>query len=128
MKYLSDSLAFSLDRAEIPEGFLSLTRLPVIITVGLTGVGKSTVIELLGKEVAFTLLPNRRVLTDEVIVASLQREAGESVGPGADRLKRFEYTAQYREKNAGAWPMPWGRWWLGRLRGVGNFFLMGCGG
>lgn len=101
MKYLNDNLAFSLDPAEIPEGFLPLTRLPVIIMVGLTGVGKSTVIELLGKEVAFTLLPNRRALTDEIIIASLQREAGEPVGSVADRLKRFEYTARYREKHSG---------------------------
>jgi AAA domain len=101
MKYLNDTLAFSLDPTEIPEGFLPLTHLPVIIIVGLTGVGKSTVIELLGQEVAFTLLPNRRALTDEIIIASLQREAGEPVRPVADRIKRFEYTARYREKNPG---------------------------
>jgi hypothetical protein len=34
MKYLNDSLAFRLDPAETLEGFLSLTRLPVIILVG----------------------------------------------------------------------------------------------
>ena len=81
MKYLNDTLAFSLAPVEIPEGFLPLTRLPVIIMVGLTGVGKSTVIDLLGKEVAFTLLPNRRALTDEIIIASLQKEAGEPIRP-----------------------------------------------
>lgn len=101
MKYLDDTLAFSLDPAEIPEGFLPLTHLPVIIMVGLTGVGKSTVIDLLGKEVAFTLLPNRRALTDEIIIASRQKEAGEPVQRVTDRIKRFEYTARYREKNPG---------------------------
>ena len=101
MKYLNDTLAFSLDPAEIPEGFLPLTHLPVIIMVGLTGVGKSTVIDLLGKEVTFTLLPNRRALTDEIIIASLQKEAGEPIRPVTDRIKRFEYTARYREKHPG---------------------------
>jgi hypothetical protein len=101
MKYLNDTLAFSLDPAEIPEGFLPLTHLPVIIIVGLTGVGKSTVIDLLGKGVAFTLLPNRRALTDEIIIASLQKEAGEPVQRVSDRIKRFDYTARYREKNPG---------------------------
>jgi hypothetical protein len=101
MKYLNDTLAFSLDPAEIPEGFLPLTHLPVIIMVGLTGVGKSTVIDLLGKEVAFTLLPNRRALTDEIIIASLQKDAGEPIRPVTDRIQRFEYTAQYRQKHPG---------------------------
>ena len=101
MKYLNETLAFSLDPTEIPEGFLPLTHLPVIIMVGLTGVGKSTVIDLLGKEMAFTLLPNRRALTDEIIIASLQREAGESIGIVTNRIKRVEYTARYREKNPG---------------------------
>src|SRR5262249_22497205 len=121
MKYLNDSLALSLDPAEIPAGVLSLTRRPGVFFVGLIGGGKSTVIELLGKEVAFTLLPNRRVLTDEIIVASLQREAGQPVGPVADRLKRFEYTAQYREKNAGGMAHALGQVVVRAAEGDGQF-------
>lgn len=101
MKFLNDTLAFSFDSIEIPESFLPLTQLPLLILVGLTGVGKSTVIDLLAKTLPFTLLPNRRELTDEIIIASLQKEAGEPIKPVADRLKRFEYTARYRAKYAG---------------------------
>jgi hypothetical protein len=70
--------------------------------VGLTGVGKTTTLELLAQSgVMFTLLPNRRKITDEVIIASLQREDGETPYPVTDRIARFDYTARYRAKHPG---------------------------
>lgn len=79
-----------------------LTGLPLVILVGLTGVGKSTALaQLANTGIDFTLLPNRRTLTDEIIIAALQREAGELLRPVTDRLARFEYTARYRAKYPG---------------------------
>ncbi len=79
-----------------------LTDLPLVILVGLTGVGKSTTLaQLAAREVNFSLLPNRRTLTDEIIIPALQREAGETPRPVTDRLARFEYTAGYRAKYPG---------------------------
>lgn len=102
MKFLAEAVAFAFEADKIPAGFQLLTEMPVIILVGLTGVGKSTVLELLPENgLPFTLLPNRRDITDQIIIASLQAEAGETPYPVTDRLERFEYTARYRAKFPG---------------------------
>lgn len=102
MKYLTVAVAFTLDADTIPVGFQPLVELPLVIMVGLTGVGKSTVLNLLPENgVKFTLLPNRRDVTDQIIITSLQMEVGEPVVPVTDRLERFEYTARYRDKFPG---------------------------
>ncbi|RMF03198.1 MAG: hypothetical protein D6768_06510, partial [Chloroflexi bacterium] len=101
MKFLSDNLAFSTHPADFPAGFAPLATLPLVILVGLTGVGKSTVVAGLQRRVPFTLLPNRRALTDDTIIAAMQTEAGRPVQLETDRLKRFEYTARYRQKYPG---------------------------
>jgi hypothetical protein len=80
----------------------SLSPLRKLVIVGLTGVGKTTTLELLANRgVMFTLLPNRRKITDEVIIATLQREGGQLPQPVTDRITRFEYTARYRAKHPG---------------------------
>lgn len=85
-----------------PSHFKALTELDLIVMVGLTGVGKTTVLTLLKKtDLVFTLLPNRREITNEIIIASLQKEAGETPYLVTDRVKRFEYTARYRAKHPG---------------------------
>lgn len=102
MRFLADAVAFAAEADPIPAGFQALTGLPLVIMVGLTGVGKSTVLEMLPKNgVNFTLLPNRRDVTDEIIIASLQLEAGEPLHLVTDRVERFEYTARYRTKFPG---------------------------
>mgnify|MGYP005860278063 FL=1 len=79
-----------------------MTELPLVILVGLTGVGKSTtLVQLANMRVNFSLLPNRRAMTDEIIIAAIQREAGELARPVTDRLARFDYTARYRAKYPG---------------------------
>ncbi|MCB0211723.1 MAG: AAA family ATPase [Anaerolineae bacterium] len=80
---------------------LPLNQTELVILVGLTGVGKTTVTDALQKHITFTLLPNRRQVTDEFIIASLQKEDGEAVHPVTDRLKRLEYTARYRAQYPG---------------------------
>jgi dephospho-CoA kinase len=93
---------FSTDTAILPRHYESLTSLPIMIIVGLTGVGKTTALTQLAHYGAgFTLLPNRRKITDEVIIGSLQREAGLPPAPVTDRVARFEYTARYRAKYPG---------------------------
>jgi hypothetical protein len=102
MKFLNKEVAFSLEADNLSADFHPLIELPLVIMVGLTGVGKSTVLELLPEQgLKFTLLPNRRDITDQIIIASLQAEAGQPVGPVTDRLERFEYTARYRDKFPG---------------------------
>ncbi len=70
----------------------------IIFIVGLTGVGKSTTLEALkGSDVTFTLLPNRRKLTDEIIIPAMQQKQGLPIEPIKDRVKRFEFTRSYRK-------------------------------
>lgn len=102
MKFLDEIVGFPLADEVPPDNFRPLTELPFVILIGLTGVGKSTVLDLLRqKGVEFTLLPNRRDIADQIIIASLQKEDGQSFYPVLDRVKRFEYTARYRAKYAG---------------------------
>lgn len=74
----------------------------LFIMVGLTGVGKTTVINRLGESgVSFRLLPNRRELTDEVIISELRKMDGDPPTQVSDRLKRFEYAARFRKLHPG---------------------------
>ena len=74
----------------------------LLVLMGLTGVGKSTAVGALqASGTAFTLLPNRRALTDERIIPEMQRAAGKPVAPVKDRLERFELTRRYREQYPG---------------------------
>jgi dephospho-CoA kinase len=69
----------------------------LVFIVGLTGVGKSSTLNALGLPRHITLLPNRRVLTDEMIIPQVQKQLGEPVTKVVDRLERFRLTATYRE-------------------------------
>ena len=87
---------------ELPAGIKPLTELALTIMIGLTGVGKTTVLRLLvDNGFPLTILPNRREITDKIIIASLQDKDGQTSHPVTDRLARFEYTARYRAKYAG---------------------------
>lgn len=101
MKYLTDTLALPADFEPIPPAFQTITGLPLVILVGLTGVGKSTVVDELQRQLDFSLLPNRREITDAIIITAEQSAANESHQPVTDRLKRFDYTARYRARHAG---------------------------
>ncbi|BBM82551.1 AAA family ATPase [Candidatus Uabimicrobium amorphum] len=70
----------------------------IIFVIGLTGVGKSSTLEvLLHNNSQFLLLPNRRKLTDDIIIPHIQKMRGEELQKVGDRAKRFEMTAAYRE-------------------------------
>ena len=70
----------------------------ILFVVGLTGVGKSTTLDNVLKQLTnLKLLPNRRVLTDEIIIPTMQRHKGQSEVVVSDRAERFELTKAYRE-------------------------------
>lgn len=72
----------------------------ILFIVGQTAVGKSTSLEaLFAKQSSLLLLPNRRVLTDAMIIPEMLKDSGKQ-GPVTDRLERFTLTAAYRQKYA----------------------------
>lgn len=82
----------------LPVGWRPVADLPLTVLVGLTGVGKSTTLAALAEAgTAFTLLPNRREVTDWLIIAAMQAADGDPIQPVTDRTARFAYTRRYRE-------------------------------
>jgi len=81
---------------------VTIGRQPLLVLVGVTGVGKSTTLAALADQgVQFTLLPDRRSLTDDLIIAAMQELDGQPRSPVTDRRQRFAYTRRFRELNAG---------------------------
>lgn len=75
---------------------------PLLVLVGVTGVGKSTALAALAATgIDFCLLPDRRELTDLLIIPSVQAQRGEAQEPVADRKARFAFTRAWREQNPG---------------------------
>jgi energy-coupling factor transporter ATP-binding protein EcfA2 len=73
-----------------------LSSLDFIVLVGVTGVGKTTTLEALrGAGFQYSLLPDRRLVTDVVMISAI---AGQAV---TDREERFALTAKYRELHPG---------------------------
>jgi hypothetical protein len=75
-----------------------MVNMPLGILVGAMGAGKSTLIHNLRQAgLSFTLLPNRRELTERLVVAPLQREDG--ITPHKlDRLARLPYIHRYHQR------------------------------
>jgi hypothetical protein len=84
-----------------PAGWESIADCPLLVVVGVTGVGKSTALQSLAADLDYCLLPDRRDLTDRLIIPSVQAERGEPQEPVRDRKARFAYTRAYREQNPG---------------------------
>lgn len=79
----------------------SISHLPLLILVGTTGVGKSTTTAaLVSQGIPFTLLPNRRTLTDKIIIADQLKGKQKSI-KSLNRIERFNYTRLYREQFPG---------------------------
>ena len=72
--------------------WLPLAEQPLLVFVGVTGVGKSTVLAALG---GLKRLPDRREVADAVMIVP---QAGQAV---ADREQRFALTARYRRLHPG---------------------------
>lgn len=81
------------------DGWVSPVEHPLLILVGLTGVGKTTLVRALAKQgLKFSLLPNRRALTDQFIIPTVLKMDGvEHPQDTTCRLLRFAYTRRYRQ-------------------------------
>ena len=84
---------------------VKIEDLNLVIFIGLTGVGKTTTFEELSTgNLKFRMLPDRRQLTDEVVIPEVLKLQNLEIQPVTDRVERFELTKIYREKisNAGS--------------------------
>jgi len=85
-----------------PAGWLPINVRPLLVFVGVTGAGKSTTLAALDEGgFACHRLPDRRDLTDRLIIPTVQAQQGETIAPVTDRTLRFAYTRSYRESHAG---------------------------
>lgn len=85
-----------------PRGWVKVADCPLLVIVGVTGVGKSTALQALTNAgLDYCLLPDRRDLTDRLMIPSVQAQAGEPQAPVRDRKLRFAYTRSYREQHPG---------------------------
>jgi hypothetical protein len=82
-----------------PEDASALSGHRALVLVGLTGAGKSaTVTGLAACGAVATVLPDRRVLTDRVILPAMTDGPGQ---PVTDRIERFRLTAAFRDRHPG---------------------------
>lgn len=87
---------------DAPEGWTALRACPLLVLVGVTGVGKSTTLARMEEQGArLAALPERRTLTDRLIIPAVQAAAGEAIAPVVDRAARFGYTRRFREMYGG---------------------------
>ena len=85
-----------------PPGWCTVAERPMLILVGVTGVGKSTAIAALPTlGTPYALLPDRRWLTDELIIPAVQLAGGDALHPVTDRRLRFDLTRRYRQRHPG---------------------------
>lgn len=85
-----------------PAAWSAIVDMPVLVLVGVTGVGKSTAVNALrSRWDGASLLPNRRRIADLLVIPSVQGWDGESPGAVTDRRRRFDYTRRYRERHSG---------------------------
>lgn len=82
-------------------GGVALLDQPLLVLVGVTGVGKSTTLARLAEKVPLRVLPDRRELADRVVLPAAQEDLGEPVEPVRDRVERFRLTAHYRASHPG---------------------------
>ena len=86
----------------LPDGWCAIQTRPLLILVGVTGVGKSTTLaHLQHSPLRFSLLPDRRELTDRLIISYLQTLDGLPIQPVTDRRERFAYTRRYHQRFPG---------------------------
>lgn len=112
-----------------PAGWLPITERPLLILVGVTGVGKSTLLAELEAAVPdHTLLPDRRDLTDRLIIAAIQQADGLPPAPVTDRTQRFDYTRRYRQRYPGGMAHALAQLWLAPRRAAGLLIFDGLRG
>lgn len=82
-------------------GYQKLSDSELIIFVGMTGVGKTTTVSNLIKQIPMGIMPNRRKLTDIFIIPAMLKQSGKPQSPVTDRAERFNLTRMFREKYEG---------------------------
>ena len=101
-----------------PRGWRSIVEFPLVILVGGTGSGKSVAIQQLMQRWhpgALHLLPNRRELTDRLVVAPLQRADGQEV-KALGRMEKLAYIRRYRKSYPAGLAYAFAQLWVdGRL-------------
>lgn len=96
--------------------WLSLAELPLLVLVGVTGVGKSTTLGLLeAGDPPVLQLPDRRALAD-LLITKVQLDAGEPLRAVTDRAERFAYTRRYRAQNPGGLAQALSQLWVDPTR------------
>ena len=85
-----------------PAGWVAIVDMPVLILVGVTGVGKSTTVTALRSQWGeISLLPNRRKIADLLVIPTVQGWDGDPPSAVTDRRRRFGYTGRYRRRHCG---------------------------
>ena len=85
-----------------PAGWVAIVDKPVLILVGVTGVGKSTAVDALRTRWGeISLLPNRRKIADLLVIPTVQGWDGDPPTVVTDRRRRFDYTGRYRQRHPG---------------------------
>ena len=112
----SDAIAPGIAWQPLAEGWLSVADLPLLILVGVTGVGKTTTLALLeAGDPPVRQLPDRRALAD-LLITKVQLDAGEPLRAVTDRAERFDYTRRYREQNPGGLAQALSQLWIDPAR------------
>ena len=76
-------LAEGLGVGRPPSGWVAIVDMPVLVLVGVTGVGKSTAVDALRTRMdGLSLLPNRRKLADLLVIPSVQGWGRGAACPG----------------------------------------------
>ena len=95
-------LADGLGIGRPPPGWVAIVDMPVLILVGVTGVGKSTTVDALRSHWGeISLLPNRRKIADLLVIPTVQSWDGDPPAAVTDRRRRFDYTGRYRQRYPG---------------------------
>ena len=95
-------LADGLGIGRPPPGWVAIVDMPVLILVGVTGVGKSTTVDALRSRWGeISLLPNRRKIADLLVIPTVQGWDGDPPTAVTDRRRRFDYTGRYRQRHSG---------------------------
>jgi hypothetical protein len=113
---------------EAPADWQPITEQPIVIVVGVTGVGKSTTIDHLARRLPCFVLPDRRDLADRVVIPAAQDDLGLPRASERDRLERFRLTARYRELHPGGMAHALSRWRIDPSVHAGHLIFDGLRG
>lgn len=90
---------FARGTGDAPPGRVALAAIPLLILVGQTGAGKSSTVEgLAARAEVCAILPDRRAVTDSIILPAMTGDPDSRV---ADRIERFRLTAAFRDRHPG---------------------------